>query len=126
MGATLRFGGLKESAEAAGLQYDHVARPRHEAYKAEASSFGPGARATAWRFEGVTSPVSSFGNGLGSSNFHLIPLDLACEHLIRHLAEPRKVLAPQSTIPGMFVVVLPLLYCPMTWGYLALKPLKAH
>ncbi|CAJ1399852.1 unnamed protein product [Effrenium voratum] len=27
-----------------------------------------------------------------------------------------KVTAPQSTIPGMFVVVLPLLYCPMTWG----------
>ncbi|CAJ1368840.1 unnamed protein product [Effrenium voratum] len=45
-----------------------------------------------------------------------LPAALALAPALLRGALKVKVTAPQSTIPGMFVVVLPLLYCPMTWG----------
>eukprot|EP00929_Paragymnodinium_shiwhaense_P080424 TRINITY_DN41943_c0_g1_i1.p1 TRINITY_DN41943_c0_g1~~TRINITY_DN41943_c0_g1_i1.p1 ORF type:complete len:913 (-),score=146.75 TRINITY_DN41943_c0_g1_i1:140-2878(-) len=53
----------------------------------------------------------------GLHHFHLImPLSLALAPALLRGALKVKVAAPQSTLPGMFIMLLPWLYCPMLWG----------
>lgn len=76
-----------------------------------AASAGP----IAQRMKQSVSLGMGFVNGLRGFNT-IMPAALALAPALLRGALKVKVTAPQSTIPGMFVVVLPLLYCPMTWG----------
>lgn len=76
-----------------------------------AATVGP----VAQRMKQSVSMGMGFANGLRGFNT-IMPAALALAPAMLRGALKVKVTAPQSTIPGMFVVVLPLLYCPMTWG----------
>ncbi|CAE7426744.1 ABCF2 [Symbiodinium sp. CCMP2456] len=76
-----------------------------------AASAGP----IAQRMKQSVSMGMGLVNGLRGFNT-IMPAALALAPALLRGALKVKVTAPQSTIPGMFVVVLPLLYCPMTWG----------
>jgi len=47
---------------------------------------------------------------------YILPICLAIAPAMLRGAMKVKVVAPQSTIPGMFVLVLPWLFCPIIWG----------
>ncbi|CAL1148911.1 unnamed protein product [Cladocopium goreaui] len=56
-----------------------------------------------------------FVQGLRGFNA-IVPAAIALSPALLRAALKVKNIVPQSTIPGMFVVALPLLYCPMAWG----------
>eukprot|EP00931_Biecheleriopsis_adriatica_P064387 TRINITY_DN39176_c0_g1_i1.p1 TRINITY_DN39176_c0_g1~~TRINITY_DN39176_c0_g1_i1.p1 ORF type:complete len:908 (-),score=141.87 TRINITY_DN39176_c0_g1_i1:15-2711(-) len=64
--------------------------------------------------EGVEVLVGAM-NGLKGFK-KIMPVALALAPALMKGALRVKVTVPQSTIPGMFVVTLPLLYCPFTWA----------
>mmetsp|Transcript_48023 Transcript_48023/g.112150 ORF Transcript_48023/g.112150 Transcript_48023/m.112150 type:complete len:1008 (-) Transcript_48023:57-3080(-) len=57
----------------------------------------------------------AFINGLKGFQT-IMPAALALAPALLRGALKVKVLTPQSTIPGMFIILLPWLYCPMSWG----------
>lgn len=76
-----------------------------------AATAGP----VAQRMKQSVSMGMGFANGLRGFTT-IMPAALALAPAMLRGALKVKVTAPQSTIPGMFVIVLPLLYCPLTWG----------
>jgi len=59
----------------------------------------------------------AFALGIGLKGLkHILPAALALAPALLRGALKVKVVAPQSTIPGMFVLILPWLFCPLSWA----------